>query len=233
MTKQRTRRQLKVNVNDMVEVRQNFQAIEWNYRNPPLNNTLATSAPTSADDSTKGYSVGSIWVDQNTRQIYRYDGGKTGDARWINISATGELGSVVPETYPITFTFTNSGQTNVDPGGPGDFAFDVSSGIGTVTQVAFDHVTYWGGDYHSLITSLTNDTVIRGVNIDDNNDWFQLQVDGTPVDQGPGAWAQINVNNGTGTYPTHNEKYSLSFVGGGGAGSYVTLLAAGTPVSIT
>lgn len=54
-----------------------------------LNNFAATSAPTASDDSTAGYSVGSVWVDVNTDTSYTCVDATPGSAIWNEQSDPG------------------------------------------------------------------------------------------------------------------------------------------------
>ena len=55
-----------------------------------LNNLSATTAPTATDDNTKGYSVGSIWINTSTNMPYTCTNSGTGVAVWSQ-GGTGDV----------------------------------------------------------------------------------------------------------------------------------------------
>ena len=61
----------------------------------PLNNFVATTAPTVGDDSDDGYSVGSRWVDLTADEAYLLVDATVGAAVWIEVTLqTAELGAL-------------------------------------------------------------------------------------------------------------------------------------------
>jgi hypothetical protein len=52
----------------------------------PKSNLVATSAPSAHDDSTKGYSSGSRWIDIANEKAYCCVGASTGNAKWLEIN---------------------------------------------------------------------------------------------------------------------------------------------------
>lgn len=55
--------------------------------NTPFSNYLATNNPTSSNDNTQGYVVGSLWVNQTTQGIYMATSVATSAAVWTGINA--------------------------------------------------------------------------------------------------------------------------------------------------
>ena len=65
-----------------------------------LNNLNATTAPTSSNDSTQGYSAGSIWIDTTADESYRCLDASAGTAVWETSTLTiDDLGNAV--TYDV------------------------------------------------------------------------------------------------------------------------------------
>ncbi|MEM4247839.1 MAG: hypothetical protein QXH80_01110 [Candidatus Nanoarchaeia archaeon] len=65
-----------------------FQEAVLQNPNVFLSNTNATTAPSSKDDATKGYSAGSLWIDQTTKTIYLCSNPTPDAAEWKDISPT-------------------------------------------------------------------------------------------------------------------------------------------------
>ncbi|RMH16936.1 MAG: hypothetical protein D6698_08995, partial [Gammaproteobacteria bacterium] len=57
-------------------------AAVWERLDGPKNNYAATTAPTSNNDATEGYEVGSLWVDTTNKQTYICYSASTGAAKW-------------------------------------------------------------------------------------------------------------------------------------------------------
>jgi len=75
----------------------------------------ATVAPTVSDDSTEGYSVGSVWVDTTAGEVYRLVDASVDAAVWENIATKTEvvtLDTKVDSLKTVTATYVASaGQT--------------------------------------------------------------------------------------------------------------------------
>lgn len=63
-----------------------FQAAVMQNPNIHLNNTSAMLAPGATDDSSKGYSAASVWVDQSTNTVYTCSDATVGAAVWLETS---------------------------------------------------------------------------------------------------------------------------------------------------
>ncbi|MFA6290302.1 MAG: hypothetical protein WC637_00900 [Victivallales bacterium] len=63
-----------------------FQAAVMQNPNIHLNNTAAVVAPSSNDDSSKGYSAASVWVDQSAMTVYTCSDATVGAAVWLQTS---------------------------------------------------------------------------------------------------------------------------------------------------
>ena len=51
---------------------------------PTLNNTAATAAPTTTDDSASGYAVGSMWIDTTSSKVYLCSDATATAAVWVD-----------------------------------------------------------------------------------------------------------------------------------------------------
>lgn len=69
-----------------------------------LNNYAASIAPTTGDDNTAGFSVGSLWIDTTTDLSYTCVDASTGAAVWVNTNApvTYEVTEVTGATHTVT-----------------------------------------------------------------------------------------------------------------------------------
>lgn len=68
-------------------------------------NSSATTNPTTDDDYSLGYRVGSQWTNISSGEIFQCVDPSNGSAVWKNLTASGEAGQ------PINYSFTN--QTSV------------------------------------------------------------------------------------------------------------------------
>ena len=55
--------------------------------NNPKHNFGATTSPTTTDDDSAGYSIGSVWVDTSGQQAYICIDATTGSAVWKQITS--------------------------------------------------------------------------------------------------------------------------------------------------
>jgi len=60
-------------------------ADNWNSQTRPSQTVTATTAPTTTDDGTKGWTVGSIWIDITNNHCYICTGNTTNAARWLTL----------------------------------------------------------------------------------------------------------------------------------------------------
>ena len=61
------------------------------------NNTSAVTDPTSTDDSTNGYSVGSIWINQSTNRTHICHSNVGSAAVWFELSSVNHLSQILPK----------------------------------------------------------------------------------------------------------------------------------------
>lgn len=118
-----------------------FRYVEKGYvkRFSPLSNFTASLAPSTSDNLSKGYELGSIWVVSASLDAYMLVSASNAAAQWKNItSGSSATGSVNPEdhkTYRHLIHFINGG-------GPGDgFA---TNPFQEVIGTAFpSRITWW------------------------------------------------------------------------------------------
>jgi hypothetical protein len=140
--------------------------------------TDATVPPSSSDDgASKGFSVGSTWVDQSTGLIYHCLDASTGAAEWALFGPVYEEGSFVP-----TLSFGTAGDQNIVL--DGDYSFARYTRIGRIVSfeigietTTFTHSTAAGSLYVGTFpwdAQITEDiyirpksTVFRGASWDD------------------------------------------------------------------
>lgn len=80
------------------------------------NNFTATTAPTSSNDNTQGYVVGSVWINLNTDISYTCVDASTGTAVWrVQSHIIEDEGT--PLTHRNNVNFTGAGVTVTDAGG--------------------------------------------------------------------------------------------------------------------
>jgi hypothetical protein len=103
------------------------------YNNAILNNFSATAAPTTSDDNSKGYSVGSMWINTTGSTIYTCTNNSTGAAVW---SQGGGGGSTDYMVGNLTATVL----TNVSVGDHAPFnqAYQSSNGGSSTTNITLD-----------------------------------------------------------------------------------------------
>jgi len=75
----------------------------------PKTNLMASTDPTVNDDSTKGYSVDSLWINQTEQTVWKLIDSSAGAAVWINLSS-GSGGSEWTELA----RFEAAGDANID-----------------------------------------------------------------------------------------------------------------------
>ena len=74
------------------------------------NNLSATSDPGTTDDSSGGYSVGSVWINTSSEEVYRCVDSTVGSAVWVQSS----LSSLEPIATSGSATDLTSGTLNID-----------------------------------------------------------------------------------------------------------------------
>ena len=65
--------------------------------NNPKHNFTATADPTSTNDSSEGYGVGSVWINTSTKTIFQCTDTTTGNADWDEVTKT-DLSNVLDAT---------------------------------------------------------------------------------------------------------------------------------------
>ncbi len=94
----------------------------------------ATSSPTTANDSSQGYQIGSSWVRTDTGQVFTCRDASVGAAVWIGVTGTGK---VVYDTSPAFAAF------------PTGVRFPLMYSGGTTTQAGNTTAYYGSGLYGS------------------------------------------------------------------------------------
>lgn len=137
------------------------------------NNYTATAAPTTGDDSSKGYSVGSQWYDQTNDNMYHCVDSTVGAAVWVQGDVVAaDLGSAALANLIDDDTFATATSSNV-PSAESVLALvnnqtkgtKVTQSTGTSlpalawTALAFDSEEYDDGGWHDNATNNTRITV--------------------------------------------------------------------------
>ncbi len=81
----------------------------------PLNNFAATADPTTADDSTRGYTIGSRWVNLTSDEGFELVDPAVGAAVWKSTTAGGGGGGTGIQRG-LTWNFDGASQVDADPG---------------------------------------------------------------------------------------------------------------------
>lgn len=71
-------------------------------------NHQATTAPTANDDITRGYSVGTLWINTLTNTIYVSTNSTAGSAVWTAVNGSGHAQNTDTGTNSTTFTINNA-----------------------------------------------------------------------------------------------------------------------------
>jgi hypothetical protein len=103
--------------------------------NTALTNFNATTDPTASDDSTQGYSVGSVWINTSTDEAYRLVDDTAGSAVWINTTLT------TTELATVAVTGDYADLT----GSPTQLSA-FTNDVGYITEVLDDTTPELGGD---------------------------------------------------------------------------------------
>ena len=145
-------------VNSTIFIKDNTADIDWRDIGVvgALNNYSATTTPTTANDNSQGYSIGSHWVDTTTDTAYVCVDSSTGASVWVTISppagdqVLSRHNGAVSQTFSTTPTSLLFG-TNVRM--DGDYTYN--AGVVTFTaagtyQVSFD------ASYATTVSQLTS-----------------------------------------------------------------------------
>jgi hypothetical protein len=73
-------------------------------------NLGASSNPTTGDDGTQGYEIGSLWYNQSTDKLYIAESVSTGAAVWTLVNPTAPVTSVNSQTGAVSLTTDNVGE---------------------------------------------------------------------------------------------------------------------------
>lgn len=95
------------NLSDLTNVAQARSNLGLNSISSTTNNLTATSAPTTGNDGTQGYTTGSLWLNTTTSIWYRCVSNATSAAVW-----TQYIDSSTTQTITGSKTFTLGGSTN-------------------------------------------------------------------------------------------------------------------------
>ena len=145
----------------------------------PLNNYEAATPPLVTDDETKGYGVGSNWIDRATNTAYICLNPTTGNANWQKLGsgtsgATGVTGPTGPSGPPGSATNTGAtgptGATGVPgPTGPaamGAYArYDFTATAGQTVFAAAYNVGWLDVYYNGTLLSPALYTATDGTNV--------------------------------------------------------------------
>ena len=76
------------------------------------NNFSATLLPTTTDDNSQGYALGSLWYDTNTNRLFVCTQNTTSNAVWKEFSLGTTAGTTTIQNLSVTGTTTLYGDTN-------------------------------------------------------------------------------------------------------------------------
>ena len=101
------------------------------------NNLSAISTPTSSDDSTSGYSVGSIWIDVTNDNGFLCVDDLSGSAVWNSIGGGGGSNSITGEIKLGFFNVASDGWVLMDDGTIGNASSSATTRANTDTEDLF------------------------------------------------------------------------------------------------
>ena len=96
----------------------------------------ATLLPTTTDDNSQGYALGSLWYDTNTNRLFVCTQNTTSNAVWKEFSLGTTAGTTTIQNLSVTGTTTLYGNTNL-----GNSNSDIVTVVGTTT---FENNTTFG-----------------------------------------------------------------------------------------
>ena len=119
------------------------------------NNTSAVTDPTSTDDSTNGYSVGSIWINQSTNRTHICHSNVGSAAVWFELSSVNHLSQILPKV-----------NNTVDIGSATlQFQDIYIDGTGYIDTIYGDNVDLTGGLNVGGTAALTTATVSNSITV--------------------------------------------------------------------
>jgi len=170
-----------------------------------LNNYDAESAPTSSDDNSKGYSVGSRWIIITTKKEYVCLNNDENAAIWA--ASTGSGGGSINTAVSASFTGNDvpyvEMSVNTEYGAMARLPFAGSDEIGTPKSI---YLNIWrdgsGANYDIRIYDITNSTVIaENTDLSNENDSLDIQFTSDNISTGRAVFEIQAKKNGDGSNP--------------------------------
>lgn len=172
----------------------------WGSAHPftgPLTNYSATTGPTVSNDSTQGYSRGSIWINTTTNLVYTCTSNAVGAAVWVQTLPAGPSGGSVsvtnaPGTNKLLTSTSSTSSTWVVPpwlapstgwvsggnmtiNGSNPAAFDVPASLGYIVDAVTDPT-------NPVVTTINlppTTHVISGTDLTRAVNWWMVDSSGT------------------------------------------------------
>jgi hypothetical protein len=170
------------------------------------NNLAATSAPTVNDDTSKGYDIGSLWMDTTNDKVYMAEDITDGNANWVEI---GPYASTEDLSKSDGNFIVGSGSVWVAESGA---TLRTSVGVGTGDSPQFTGIELGHASDTTLVRASSGD-----VNIEGNRIYRAGGTDVAVADGGTGASSLTNLI----TLATHT------------TGDFVATVTAGTGLTST
>ena len=102
-------------------------------------NLNASAAPTTSDDSSEGYAVGSRWLDTTNNQVYVALSVATNSAVWANLTASGSGSSTFINLTDTPSSYSgNGGKYLLVNSSENAIVFDTPAGGGDMTKSTYD-----------------------------------------------------------------------------------------------
>ncbi len=188
----------------------------------------STTNPASGDDITKGFEIGTIWINTSTQNAWISVGHTAGAAVWKQIDASGGSGGLaVSSTPPVTCNSANSGAQFMDSDSGIVFACDTSNGRNK--WLGQSEMVLWGDENGNCnsgsdVGNNNNCTVDwgNGLGSDNGDVGFYLPYDATVTGYG---FSADNDSCFSGSFdveiwnsPNNSNDNNYSFVGNAAAG---------------